>query len=167
MTVRKVLTAVPVAGALTLLAIATGCGQSTAASSETAAAPPPVTLHYEIKPESKPGPDGRQHDAFTALDPTTVKVGQAVTIQVANYDDGQHSMTFTDLGLNLTIPGRDKNATDPAIFTYTFTPTKAGSFRWYCALPCDGGANARWAMSTSANGPGQDDFMAGYLTVST
>lgn len=169
MSFRRALRTAPLVGGLGLLSIglAAGCGGSSpqATTSAPPAPPAPVTLHYQIKPDGQQGPDGKMHDSFFQLDNPVVKVGQQVTIDVKNYDGGQHSMTFTDLGLNLLIPGKDKGSTDPASFTYTFTPTKAGKFRWYCAIPCDGGANARWAMSDSATGPGQDNFMAGYLTV--
>lgn len=157
----RLATAVPLAGLLALAALAgSGCGSATQA--QAPAPPAPVTLHYQIKPDGKPGPDGKLHDSFFALDPTTVKVGQKVTIEVVNYDGGQHSMTFNDLGLNWIIPGKDKASGTPGSFSTTLTLTRAGRFRWYCAIPCDGGSG-RWAMGVSAAGMGQDDFMAGYL----
>lgn len=108
------------------------------------------------------GPDGAKHDVFAATGPTSVKVGQPVTITITNKDDVQHSMTSPDLGLNIVIPA----ATDKGDGTvsYTFTPTKTGSFRWFCALPCDTD-NAGWDMTSDGGGNGQLGFMAGTITV--
>jgi heme/copper-type cytochrome/quinol oxidase subunit 2 len=108
------------------------------------------------------GPDGAKHDVFTAVGGTTVKVGVPVTITITNKDDVQHSMTSPDLGFNIVVPG----ATDKAdgTISYTFTPTKAGSFRWFCALPCDTD-NAGWDMTADSTGTDQLGFMAGTITV--
>jgi heme/copper-type cytochrome/quinol oxidase subunit 2 len=108
------------------------------------------------------GPDGAMHDVFSAVGPTSVKVGVPVTITITNKDDVEHSMTSPDLGLNIVIPA----ATDKGdgSISYTFTPTKVGSFRWFCALPCDTD-NAGWDMTSDGNGNGQNNFMAGYISV--
>jgi len=108
------------------------------------------------------GPDGNKHDVFVATSATTVKVGQPVTITITNKDDVQHSMTSPDLGLNIVIPA----ATDKGdgTISYTFTPTKAGTFRWFCALPCDTD-NAGWDMTPDSAGSDQLGFMAGTITV--
>jgi hypothetical protein len=108
------------------------------------------------------GPDGATHDVFAPLGGTTVKVGVPVTITVDNTDDTQHSFTSPDLGLNIVVPG--KTDTADGTVSYTFTPTKVGSFRWFCALPCDTD-NAGWDMTAGNSGSDQLGFMAGTITV--
>jgi heme/copper-type cytochrome/quinol oxidase subunit 2 len=131
------------------------------------AAPDAATtvIHYKLvgSDEGAVGPDGRKHDTFRALDPTTVKVGQTVTISVTNYDDMPHGMAFPDLNVNKMIPAGKEG--QPSVTTFNLTLTRAGSFRWYCPVPCDGD-NKLWAMTPDAAGKGmdQDQFMAGYLT---
>ena len=126
-----------------------------------------VVIHYKLvgSDDGEVGPDGRKHDTFRALDPTTVRVGETVTIEVANYDDMMHGMSFPDLQINKMIEaGRDGQ---PSVTRFTFTASKAGTFRWFCPVPCDGDA-AQWAMTPDGAGKGmdQDQFMAGYITVS-
>lgn len=125
-----------------------------------------VTVHYKIvapdDPLAKKGSDGNTHDTFWALDSTTVHVGDVVTIDVSNYDDMPHGMTFPELGLSKEIPaGTDAG---PTVTTFTFTASKAGTFRWFCPIPCDTDT-AGWAMKPTALGPDQDGYMAGSLTV--
>lgn len=124
-------------------------------------------IHYNLvgSDDGAVGPDGKKHDTFRAVDPTTVKLGDTVTIEVANYDDMPHGMSFPDLGVTKMIAaGKDGQ---PTITRFTFTASKAGTFRWYCPIPCDGDNNM-WAMSMDSAGKGmsQDGFMAGYITVS-
>lgn len=108
------------------------------------------------------GPDGLHHDTY-APNSFTTSVGTTVTVTILNYDDVIHSFTAPDLGLNVIIqPAKDGQ---PTATTFTFTPTKAGKFRFYCAIPCDTDA-AGWAMNSDAGGRGQEGFMAGYVNVS-
>ena len=123
-------------------------------------------IHYKVvgADDGVKGPDGKLHDTFRALDATTVKLGDTVTIEVANYDDAAHGMSFPELGINKMIPpGKDGQ---PSITRFTFTAAKAGTFRWFCPIPCDGDADM-WAMTPDAAGRGldQDQYMAGYITV--
>jgi heme/copper-type cytochrome/quinol oxidase subunit 2 len=125
-----------------------------------------VTIHYQIvAPDdalAKVGTDGNTHDTFWALDATTVHVGDIVTISVANYDDVPHGMTFPSLGISKELAaGTDAG---PTVTTFTFTANKAGTFRWFCPIPCDTDTKG-WAMKASPNGPGQEGFMAGSMTV--
>jgi plastocyanin len=108
-----------------------------------------------VNPGYKLGSDGKLHDAFTVGD-ITVKAGEPVELTVYNFDDGTHTVTSNDLGLNLQVAG-SKQKGDPAVSTATFTPNKAGNFKWFCADKCDG-QNGQWAMS-------QDDFMMGSFNV--
>ena len=107
-----------------------------------------------------------------------------VVIRIVNFDDGLHSMYAPSLGVNiLALPGKHatpeakeqpgavgleeytENGVVPHVTTYTFTPTKAGFFRWHCTIPCDGGRTKHWAMSESKYGPDQNGYMAGYFVV--
>jgi plastocyanin len=135
--------------------------------------------HINGKP-GVPGPDRKGHDTFV---PSTfaVKVGVPVKVTVINYDEGAHSLVAPDLGLSVTIkPGKEpkgQSAKDketakdeigegvqPVTTTFTFTPTKAGVYRWYCSLPCDAG-QGYWAMGMGYSGPGKEGSMAGFIVV--
>jgi heme/copper-type cytochrome/quinol oxidase subunit 2 len=161
MKLRKILRMVPVAAALAVAAalVVTGCGGS---SLKPLAA---TTLSYKVvgPDDGLVGSDGEKHDTFYALSATSAQVGQQVTISVANFDDMPHSFTSPELGINIMLPPA-KGENDPTIATYTFTPTKAGKFRWFCAIPCDSDTNG-WAMNAGPKGIGVDGFLAGYITV--
>jgi plastocyanin len=133
--------------------------------------------HINGKP-GVPGADGKGHDTFV---PSTfaVKVGVPVQVTVVNYDEGSHSIVSPELGLNVTIkPGiepkeaksKESTAEDigegvkPTTTTFTFTPTKAGVFRWFCSLPCDAGQHG-WAMQMGYSGPSKEGSMAGFIVV--
>lgn len=103
----------------------------------------------------KLGPDGKLHDAFTPGD-FTINAGSPVEITIYNFDDGTHTLTANDLGVNMQENG-SKQKGDPSITKYTFTPSKKGTFKWYCADRCDG-QNGQWAMA-------QDNYMMGSITV--
>jgi len=163
MKLRKFFRLIPAVGALAIAGalVVTGCG-STGSSVKALA---PTTLSYKVvgPDDGLVGSDGNRHDTFYALKGTTVQVGQQVTITIANYDDMPHSFTSPELGLNIMLPPA-KGENDPSVTTYTFTPSKMGRFRWYCAIPCDSDTNG-WAMKSGAHGIGQDDFLAGYISV--
>lgn len=162
MKLRKILQLVPVGVALAVAGalVVTGCGSGSSPKALSTA-----TLSYKVVgPDAGlVGSDGNKHDTFYALSGTTVKVGQEVTVSVANYDDMPHSFTSPELGLNIMLPP-GKGFDRPTITTFTFTATKTGKFRWFCAIPCDADTEG-WAMNSGPNGPGQDDFLAGYITV--
>ena len=112
------------------------------------------------------GADGQPHDI---LIPTNfvVKAGVPVTLTVVNYDERPHNIFQPDLGLNLVMKGgieQPDKSVKPVTTDLHFTATKKGVYRWYCTLPCDEKHGA-WDMKTSANGPDQDGFMAGYIVV--
>ena len=172
MTLTKVIKGIPfgvAAGIAGVALLACGSGSPSAAnspdSSSSGASVAAQLLTYQVVgPEDATvlGPDGAKHDVFAATSSTTVKVGVPVTITITNKDSSEHSMTSPDLGLNIAVPA----ATDKGdgTVTYTFTPTKTGSFRWFCAIPCDSD-NAGWDMTSDGTGSGQNNFMAGYITV--
>jgi plastocyanin len=125
-----------------------------ATASNATAAPAPKTVKMLVKADdqhARKGPDGQWHDAFLPGD-FSVKAGQSVTVTVTNFDTSPHSFDSPSLGVNETIPA----GTDKAPHTVTFTfkaPSKAGSYQWWCSLPCD-----PWAMS-------HDGYMRGHVTV--
>lgn len=125
-----------------------------AATSDTAAIPSAESVKLVIKSDTekgKIGPDGNWHDAFLPAN-FSVKAGATVHVTVYNYDDMPHTFTADQLGTNVTIPGGSEDK--PSKTTFTFhAPSKAGSYEWYCAIPCD-----PWAMS-------HDGFMRGHVTV--
>ena len=121
------------------------------------------------------GPDGRRHDTFRATSPTTVIAGHPVTVVIENHDDMPHSFTVPELGIDRVVPAAVHGGVGRVIFS--FTPSTAGTYRWFCVLPCDQDNND-WAMGPYASGafgmggkgigmmePGVEGFMAGYITV--
>jgi heme/copper-type cytochrome/quinol oxidase subunit 2 len=111
------------------------------------------------------GPDKVQHDTMVPSS-FVLRKGARVAVTVVNLDDMKHSITAPGLGVNIMIKaGMDrKNGTiAPSTTTYTFTPAKAGEFRWYCLFPCD--MPQHWAMTASYDGPDRDGFMAGIIRV--
>ncbi|MCM2532351.1 hypothetical protein NDK43_08025 [Neobacillus pocheonensis] len=108
-----------------------------------------------VNPGYKLGPDGKMHDSFATGD-ITVKVEQPVEVTVYNLDQGEHSITAKDLGLNFVAKASAIDGV-PAVSTFTFTPQKEGKFMWMCTIPCDDDAKG-WAMSN-------DNNMMGYFNV--
>jgi uncharacterized cupredoxin-like copper-binding protein len=149
-----------------LALVACGGGSSSgAAVGDNAANAAPQVIKYVLNAPDQlaKDADGVEHDTFIAVTSTTVQLGRPVQIVVENYDEGDHGMFFAELGLNKVIKGTQTEG-QPAETSFTFTPTKAGDLRWYCPVPCDS-EQEEWAMGQSASGPGQDGFMAGYITV--
>ena len=108
-----------------------------------------------VNPGLKLGPDSKQHDAFTPGN-FTINANEPVELTIYNFDDGTHTLTANDLGVNIKIDGSKKKG-DPSVTTYKFTATKTGTFKWLCADKCDG-ENGQWAMA-------HEDYMMGNITV--
>jgi plastocyanin len=107
--------------------------------------------------------DHRPHDTIMPENITTF-VGQEVDLTVINYDEGGHTITSGGVGIDLQFAGRTALGV-PSVTHFTFTPNKAGTFLWYCRLPCDAGQGG-WAMTMGPNGEAaQPGFMAGYIIV--
>lgn len=173
----RLATVLGIPAAIIVLALGAACGSSTPASNAAPVSKVPagapltgntVTLNYKLvgpdSPLAKVGPDGKTHDTFFTTDSTNVKVGDKVTIVVQNFDDMPHGMFFDGLGITQLIaagPGDDTATTT----TFTFTATKAGTFRWYCPMPCDTD-QGQWAMQADSTGKDKMGFMAGTITVS-
>jgi len=111
------------------------------------------------------GPDGKGHDAIVPAN-FVVKVGVPVHLEIINYDEGAHTITSKDLGLNIQIKGGKEvgKTVQPVTTMASFTASKKGTFRWYCALACDAGGHG-WAMEQGYAGLGKEGYMAGFIVV--
>lgn len=164
---------IPLIG-LALAAPAVVLGLSACGSSSSSTAPVtasgPQTYSLEVlnsKLATKSGittADGIGHDTFIPSH-MTVKAGEPVTMTVYSYDEHPHSYTISKLNINEKIKAHVSD-TQPSVTTFTVTFPKAGTYRWFCALPCDMDQGG-WAMTADRNGHGtaQDGFMAGYVSV--
>ncbi len=118
------------------------------AASATSFLSTPVIAETSVVPESKLGPDGKKHDAYTVTN-FEVKAGQPLEIRIDNTDEQPHSITSPEANVNITAM--------PGVHTYTVVVQKAGKYQWFCVYPCDSGANG-WAMKHAG-------YMSGYITV--
>ena len=98
-------------------------------------------------PGGKLGPDGIMHDTFTQTE-FAVKVGQKLDLKIDNTDEGEHSITSPEIGVNIIVK--------PGVHTYELVVKEKGRFSWFCVIPCDDTANG-WAMQHAG-------YMAGYIT---
>jgi len=119
----------------------------TSAGSPSAAVLPAKLISLQIIPEGKLGPDGKKHDAYTKTE-FAVKVGQTLNLKIDNTDEGEHSITSPEIGVNIVVK--------PGIHTYQLVVKEKGRFSWFCVIPCDSSANG-WAMQHAG-------YMAGYIT---
>ncbi len=117
------------------------------ASASTPVQAPAKTVSLKIIPEGRLGPDGKKHDYLTATD-FTVKVGQRLNLVIDNTDEGEHSITSPQIGVNVIIK--------PGVHTYQIVVREKGRFSWFCLIPCDSNANG-WAMQ-------QSGYMSGFIT---
>lgn len=70
-----------------------------------------------------------------------------------------HTFSVPDLGVNVLIPAVPSGAKTTTV-TFTFTPSKTGTFTWHCFAPCGDGADGMGgAMATMGQ-------MEGNITVS-
>lgn len=148
--------------ALTLTAGAFAAALVSASTDRANAAEQEVTLY--ILPGALKGPDGKGHDAFVPSS-FVVKAGSPVQLRFMSYDDAAHSFTAPDLRLNITVKGGKQvgSKIQPAATTVSFVPAKAGTYRWYCALQCDGPSH--WSMDQGYAGPSKEGYMAGFIVV--
>lgn len=120
----------------------------TAGAKATAALPAKV-ISLKIIPGWKLGPDKIKHDAFTKTE-FAGKVGQTIDLKIDNTDEGEHSITSPEIGVNIVVK--------PGIHTYQIVVKEKGRFSWFCVIPCDDEANG-WAMQHAG-------YMSGYITAS-
>jgi plastocyanin len=133
--------------AVITLLLLVGCGTSNGTTSSSTKSSGNVStqsvalksqeVDLTVLPSAHLGSDGKKHDTFSPANFTVVE-GVPVKLNVYNYDGGTHTVSNSDLGLNLQVQGSTKKGV-PAISTVTFTPTKAGDFTWKCLDKCDGG----------------------------
>ena len=57
-----------------------------------------------------------------------VKVGQTITINLSNADVLPHSFDVDEIDVHIAMPGNE-------LVTTTFTPTKPGTYTFYCGVP--------------------------------
>jgi len=132
-------------------------GTTPAPGASVAAAPAPAASVVQVKLAINPPPldgvkgsDNQVHDAFVPGN-LSMTVGTTYDVTIYNYDGQSHSWMAPDLNVSVVAPkGTDSS---PSITHVTITPKKAGTFQWFCALPCD-----KWAMATNG-------YMRGYVTV--
>lgn len=120
---------------------------STASSAASTA--PSKLISLKIIPEGRLGPDGKKHDYYTKTE-FTGKVGQTIDLKIDNTDEGEHSITSPEIGVNIVVK--------PGIHTYQLVVKEKGRFSWFCVIPCDSGANG-WAMQHTG-------YMSGFITAS-
>lgn len=165
------------AGAMSSAMSSVGSGAAAASTSA-----PTKSIVLAMKPDAKLGSDGNKHDALVPNADLTVKAGQTVRLTISNYDDMPHSFTspglaqgatipggmqqmqgtaqdlkvmpMAGMGLDKTIPGATNGHPSTTVITFT-APSKAGTYIWYCRLPCD-----PWAMT-------HDGYMRGHVTVTS
>jgi phosphoribosylformylglycinamidine (FGAM) synthase PurS component len=118
---------------------------STASSGPNKVAPELVSL--KVIPEGRLGPDKLKHDYYTKTE-FKVKVGQTLELKIDNTDEGEHSITSPEIGVNIIVK--------PGIHTYEMVVKEKGKFSWFCVIPCDSNANG-WAMQHAG-------YMGGYIT---
>jgi hypothetical protein len=123
-------------------------GQVTGSSSGGKALAAEV-VNLKVIPGWKLGPDKIKHDAFTKTE-FAVKVGQTLDLKIDNTDEGEHSITSPEIGVNIVVK--------PGIHTYQLVVKEKGRFSWFCVIPCDDQANG-WAMQHAG-------YMSGYITAS-
>ena len=116
-------------------------------ASGAAATAPAKLVSLQIIPASKPGPDKIKHDTFTKTE-FAVKVGQKLELKIDNTDEGEHSITSPEIGVNIIVK--------PGVHTYEIVVKEKGRFSWFCVIPCDDTANG-WAMQHAG-------YMSGYIT---
>ncbi len=151
---------VVVALLLSILALTKSADRNTVTITSGAAAPatsstpsggagtlPTKTISLKVVPGGKLGPDKIMHDTFTKTE-FAAKVGQKLDLTIDNTDEGEHSITSPEIGVNIVVK--------PGVHTYEIVVKEKGRFSWFCEIPCDDEANG-WAMQHAG-------YMAGYIT---
>jgi hypothetical protein len=122
---------------------ATATGSTAAAN----AALPAKVVSLKIIAGGKLGPDKIMHDTFTATE-FAVKVGQKLDLKIDNTDEGEHSITSPQIGVNIVVK--------PGVHMYEVVVKEKGRFSWFCVIPCDDNGNG-WAMQHAG-------YMSGFIT---
>jgi len=120
---------------------------TTGGSVAAASTAPAEVVSLQVVPASKLGPDKIKHDVFTKTE-FAVRVGQKLDLKIDNTDEGEHSITSPQIGVNIVVK--------PGVHTYEIVVKEKGRFSWFCVIPCDNQASG-WAMQHAG-------YMAGYIT---
>jgi hypothetical protein len=120
---------------------------TTSTPSAVASTLPAKTISLKVVPAGRPGPDGIKHDYFTQTE-FKAKVGQRLDLTIDNTDEGEHSITSPEIGVNVIVK--------PGVHTYEIVVKEKGRFSWFCVIPCDDKGNG-WAMQHAG-------YMSGYIT---
>jgi membrane fusion protein, multidrug efflux system len=120
---------------------------TTSTPTSTLAKLPAKLISLKVIPAGKLGPDGIMHDTFSQTE-FAVKVGQKLDLRIDNTDEGEHSITSPEIGVNIVVK--------PGVHTYELVVKEKGRFSWFCVIPCDDKANG-WAMQHAG-------YMSGYIT---
>lgn len=115
--------------------------------SGTPSAVPTKVISLDVVAAGKLGPDKIKHDTFSKTE-FAVKVGQRLDLKIDNKDEGEHSITSPQIGVNIVVK--------PGVHTYEIVVKEKGRFSWFCLIPCDDDANG-WAMQHAG-------YMAGFIT---
>jgi hypothetical protein len=108
---------------------------------------PAKLISLKIVAAGKLGPDKIMHDTLTKTE-FAVKVGQKLDLRIDNTDEGEHSITSPQIGVNVIIK--------PGVHTYELVVKEKGRFSWFCVIPCDDKGSG-WAMQHAG-------YMSGYIT---
>ena len=123
----------------------------TSVASSSGSSAVPVKLDVNPAPlGGVKGPDGLVHDAFVPASVSMTK-GTKYDVTIYNYDTQSHAWMLPTFNIDVMVPAGSASA--PSVTHFTLTPKSAGTFQWFCPLPCD-----KWAMANNG-------FMRGYLTV--
>ena len=132
---------------MSAIALADSGGTKTPNEAAAQASGPSHALDVTIRPESKLGPDGKKHDAYSQTE-FAVKAGRPLTLRIDNTDSQPHSITSTAAGVEIiALPGTHD---------YTLLVKNPGRYWWRCMIVCDGSANG-WAMTHVG-------YMSGYIS---
>jgi hypothetical protein len=129
--------------------VANGAGPAAASAPGGSAGStlPAKTVSLKVVAGGKLGPDKIMHDTFSQTE-FAVKVGQKLDLRIDNTDEGEHSITSPQIGVNIVVK--------PGVHTYEIVVKEKGRFSWFCLIPCDDNANG-WAMQHAG-------YMSGFIT---
>ncbi|MGC8510816.1 MAG: cupredoxin domain-containing protein [Acidimicrobiales bacterium] len=135
-------------------AVTRGPSVSLAASSApVASAPAAVQVKLAVDPPPLGGVKGSNGIVDEAYVPGTftMQAGTTYDVTVLNYSTQGHTWTAPSLNVNAVVPVGSPSS--PSVTHFTITPKKAGTYQWFCAVPCD-----KWSMA-------HNGFMRGFVVV--
>ena len=130
---------------------------SSPSGTATAAAAPRTPAAVAVKMTIDAPPQGGSRGSNGAVDQAyapgalAMTVGTTYDITILNYSTDGHTWTLPELNVNAVVPVGSTSS--PSVTHFTVTPKKAGTYQWFCAVPCE-----KWSMATNG-------FMRGYVVV--